>query len=608
MRLAAYEDAIYQRDGDVLTVHRAFPLFMWGLASEVEELIVLGRLDPAQGRSHYVVPEGGEFAALPHYGSAGDARAVALALGGTLRRFWSVLGRVDTVWVNGPGPMALVLALLAVARRRRVVLGVRQNTLEYARTRFPGRRGPRLAFGLMEAAWRGLARFTAVTAVGPDIAGIYRASHRLHELTVSFVSEADIAPPREGGAGGATLLSVGRIDTEKNPLLLADVLAELGPPWRLQIVGEGPLEAELRARLAELGVADRADLLGYVPLDRGLFELYRGADLFLHVSWTEGLPQVLLEAFAARLPVVATDVGGVGAVARGAALLVPPGDAPAAATALRRLAGDLSLQRELTEAGVHRVRARTTEAERARLVAFIETESDSGWDRYRWLMPWTARAIGAVKGIVAEAADRAYGIRTNEQISQHELGYSTASDNLHYQASGWLTVPGMFSGWEPRPGPEDVLVDLGCGKGRVLVQVARRYPVRRVLGLEYAPALGACARDNLERTRRHHQAASFEVFTGDASTWPIPDDVTIVYLANPFVGDVLAGALERIIESWERRPRRLRLAYAAPLEHQRVLATGRFRELDRADARWMRWTGVDPEQFRRYEVIPASDA
>ncbi len=52
-------------------------------------------------------------------------------------------------------------------------------------------------------------------------------------------------------------------------------------------------------------------LLGYVPIDDGLLDRYRQADVFLHVSWTEGFPQVLLEAFASRTPAVATEVGGV---------------------------------------------------------------------------------------------------------------------------------------------------------------------------------------------------------------------------------------------------------------------------------------------------------
>lgn len=370
MRLAAYEDAIYRRDADgTLTVHRAFPLFMFGLAREVDALTVLGRLDPEPGRSHYVVPADGEFAALPHYENAADVAAVARALAGTIAQFWRVLGRVDAAWVNGPSPMAIVFALLAVARRRRVVLGVRQDTLAYARNRFPGRRGPLLAFRAMDRAWSALARVAGVTAVGPALAARYPGAH---ELSVSFVTDADLTAPRTAvGGRPLTLLSVGRLETEKNPLLLADVLAELGDGYRLEIVGEGPLEDDLRARLDALGVAERAELLGYVPLDGGLFDRYRAADVFLHVSWTEGLPQVLLEAFAARAPVVATDVGGVGAVARGAAVLIAPGDATAAADAVRRLAGDPALREALVAEGVERARARTGDAERRKLVAFI---------------------------------------------------------------------------------------------------------------------------------------------------------------------------------------------------------------------------------------------
>ncbi|MEA2125909.1 MAG: hypothetical protein QOI80_2691 [Solirubrobacteraceae bacterium] len=373
MRLAAYEDAIYQRDRDgVLTVHRAFPLFMFGLADEVAELTVLGRLDTEPGRSHYVVGDGAGFAPLPHYANAAQVGAVLRALGGTVRQFWRVLGRVDAVWVNGPSPMAIVLALLTLLRRRRLVLGVRQDTLAYARSRFPGRRAPLLAFRAMEAVWRALARVAPVTAVGPDLARRYAGARRRHELSVSFVTDADLDTPRTAtGQPPYTVLSVGRLEREKNPLLLADILADLGPEYRLEVVGEGPLERDLRARLAELGVAGRAELLGYVPLDGGLLDRYRAADVFLHVSWTEGLPQVLLEAFAARAPVVATDVGGVGAVAEAAALLVGPGDARAAADAVRRVLGDPALRERLVAAGVARARERTFEAERRRLAAFL---------------------------------------------------------------------------------------------------------------------------------------------------------------------------------------------------------------------------------------------
>ena len=70
---------------------------------------------------------------------------------------------------------------------------------------------------------------------------------------------------------------------------------------------------------------DRAELLGYLPIHGGLMDRYRSVNAFLHVSWTEGMPQVLLEAFAAGTPVVATAVGGVPEAAGDAALLIPAG-------------------------------------------------------------------------------------------------------------------------------------------------------------------------------------------------------------------------------------------------------------------------------------------
>ena len=94
------------------------------------------------------------------------------------------------------------------------------------------------------------------------------------------------------------------------------------------------------------------------------------------MSWTEGVPQVLFEAFAAGLPVVATAVGGVPEVADGRALLIPPGDADAAAAGLRRLAGDESLRARLVEAGLEAAREHSAEAECRRVATFIRRSTD----------------------------------------------------------------------------------------------------------------------------------------------------------------------------------------------------------------------------------------
>ena len=163
----------------------------------------------------------------------------------------------------------------------------------------------------------------------------YRRARRLQAITVSLVRERDLASAADAVAarsydGELTVLTVGRLDAEKNPLLLADIMARLvagARPWRMVVVGEGAEAPRLAARLDELGLSERVELAGYVPIDGGLLELYRTSHAFLHVSWTEGFPQVLHEAFATGLPAVATAVGGVPAGAAGAALLVAPGDA-----------------------------------------------------------------------------------------------------------------------------------------------------------------------------------------------------------------------------------------------------------------------------------------
>jgi glycosyltransferase involved in cell wall biosynthesis len=316
--------------------------------------------------------------ALPHYPSLLEAPRALAALVRSLRRFWRALDGVDAVWLLGPYLQSIAFVALARLRRRRVALGVRQDLPRYVRSRHPNRRWTHLAAGLLEGAYRLLARRYPTVVVGPDLAERYRRARRLLVLTVSLVRERDIVDEPAALArpydGALRILSVGRIDREKNPLLLADVLADLraaDPRWELVVCGEGPLRAALAERLAELGLEAHAELRGYVPVDRGLMELYRDSHALLHVSWTEGLPQVVFEAFAAGLPVVASAVGGIPAAVGDAGVLVEPGDARAAADALRTVAADPERRRALVEEGLRRVRAHTLEAESARLAEFL---------------------------------------------------------------------------------------------------------------------------------------------------------------------------------------------------------------------------------------------
>lgn len=133
---------------------------------------------------------------------------------------------------------------------------------------------------------------------------------------------------------GDYLLFVGRLVPYKGVRVLLDALARLRPGIPLYIVGEGPLEAELRAQATELGVDVR--FLGRVADDE-LPALYRGARLTVlpSINAQECFGISLIESMACGTPVVASRLPGVAAVAAEGGLLADPGDAASLARHLK---------------------------------------------------------------------------------------------------------------------------------------------------------------------------------------------------------------------------------------------------------------------------------
>jgi glycosyltransferase involved in cell wall biosynthesis len=382
VRLGVYADLVYRRDDEGLSTDRAFILFVTALAGRVDELTLFGRLDPVPGRASYAIPRGVRFVALPHYRSVKDVPAVLRSLRAAVRTYRRELPALDAVWLFGPYPVSMVFALVALRRRKRVFLGVRQDFPAYIANRLPSRRWSWAVYvaRAFEGMWRLLAHRAPAVVVGDELARHYPPGSLATGF--SLIREGDVVGEAEALARpwSGEIVTVGRLDSEKNPLLLPEILALLrrdGADWRLVVVGQGPLERDVRERAHSLGVEDAIDLRGYVRNGPELWDTYRHASAFLHVSFTEGLPQVLWEAQAAGTPIVATDVGGVAAaLGDGAAgLLVPPADADAAASALRRLKDDDALRARLVRAGLERAHAETLDAQLDRILRFFASSS-----------------------------------------------------------------------------------------------------------------------------------------------------------------------------------------------------------------------------------------
>jgi glycosyltransferase involved in cell wall biosynthesis len=158
---------------------------------------------------------------------------------------------------------------------------------------------------------------------------------------------AEAAPRRAVPERGAYVLFVGRLSAEKGAATLIDAWRILGPTApRLVIVGDGPDAAELGARA--VGLAG-VELLGAQPRDR-VFELMAGAAALVVPSlWYEAFPLVILEAFAAGLPVVVSAIGSLATIVSDGVdgLHASAGDAGALAQAIRRLIADPALRRRL---------------------------------------------------------------------------------------------------------------------------------------------------------------------------------------------------------------------------------------------------------------------
>ncbi len=191
----------------------------------------------------------------------------------------------------------------------------------------------------------------------------------------------------------------------------------------------------------------------------------------------------------------------------------------------------------------------------------------------RLVKPAYVRARDAVNGVL----ERRHHITTMGTIQLEDLGVGGKGRN-HYQPSEWMVLRRILPRQEV--GADDVFIDVGSGMGRVVFQAAG-YPFRRVIGVELSEELNQVARSNIQNNRGRLLCQDVELVTADATDYELPDDVTVAYFANPFTGEIFRTVIEQLLASVDRQPRRLRLVYRNPVEHDYLMSTGRFRPVRR---------------------------
>ncbi|HVD96453.1 MAG TPA: glycosyltransferase family 4 protein [Candidatus Limnocylindria bacterium] len=160
------------------------------------------------------------------------------------------------------------------------------------------------------------------------------------------------------------IVAVGRLIAKKgfaDLIRACGLLAEGGKPFQCEIVGEGPLENELRAQIEQLDLQNRVALSGAKP-QREVRRRLAAASVFVLPSVVDSaggidnLPTVIMEAMATALPVISTDIGGIPemVVENETGFLVRPGDTGALARAVEKMIDDRQLAQRLGRGGYER--------------------------------------------------------------------------------------------------------------------------------------------------------------------------------------------------------------------------------------------------------------
>jgi glycosyltransferase involved in cell wall biosynthesis len=359
-----------------------------GGASHVRDLAL--RLDPARYDVSVAMPgDGGAVSAADFTGDGILFHQVNIASGASLAeitRLRRLLKSCDIVHVHGARAALFGrLAALSLGRRRpRIAYTIHGFAAPYYR-----RRKRYLLLRLERALAPLTDQLIAVCEAEKQAIVAAPMAGRAPVAVIYNGIAADRYWPVEKGARSAMrdslaippdhclIISLCRLDRPRDFETLLNafqmVVARL-PKARLLIAGDGPLRPAIEKRLADLSLASQVSLLGWRT---DAAALYAAADIYALTTWGwEGLPLTVLEAMAARLPVVATRAGGTPeVVVHGeTGLLTPRQDTNALAGALTRLVAEPSLRRHMGEAGGQRVESLFS---LERMVAAIATQYDA---------------------------------------------------------------------------------------------------------------------------------------------------------------------------------------------------------------------------------------
>lgn len=205
---------------------------------------------------------------------------------------------------------------------------------------------------------------------------------------------------------------------------------------------------------------------------------------------------------------------------------------------------------------------------------------------------WLRRLLGREAEARLHPFDVLHGIDTEGLLYAEDLSTGHAHDR--HNEGYYATAPSLFEGamacWRQTLsdcGVEDyVFVDLGCGKGRVLL-LASEWPFQAIHGMELSQDLARDARRNLRKwLRRPRACRRITVECDDVLRIQLPEDPVILYLFNSFAAEVLGPLMAKLAAAASRRSAPIDLIYVHPDHDPLVAATRGVERLGSAEVRF----------------------
>jgi|GEM_PF-5572896 len=167
------------------------------------------------------------------------------------------------------------------------------------------------------------------------------------------------------------------------------------------------------------------------------------------------------------------------------------------------------------------------------------------------------RAYLRILSLFEKLRDQMRGTDTESMIEMGELGFSKETGH-RYEATPTFHLRQILKALNLQP--TDVVLDIGSGKGRVLLE-ASRFNIQRVVGIELSGQLNSICRHNFSAKSLSLKCNQLELIEGNAGTSKIPDDVSVMFYFNPLLLPDFLATIQRALESIQRNPRKIRFAF-----------------------------------------------